>query len=332
MTADRGVAPALIQTCVAAATAAPSVHNTQPWLFRLYAGGVDVFVDRSRRLTALDPAGREMYISVGAAVLNLRIALRARGWLTNVEVTPAGHPDLAARVQVAGPAEITAGVRLLDGAIAARHTNRRPFADRPVPPATITELAAAAAIEGASLLVADSGLRDAVLSLIRTADNRLRADEHYRAELAAWTTPPGLGRRDGVPRAAFGPRDQSGALPLRDMALGHHAATSLVEFEPEPTIVLLYTHGDTPADWLRAGAALQRLWLAATVRGLAATPLTQATEIPVLRDLMTNSAADWVVQTVLRLGYPTGPALPTPRRAVSEVLIGGDTHHRRAVG
>jgi len=124
-----------------------------------------------------------------------------------------------------------------------------------------------------------------------------------------------------VPRQAFGPRDRTGAVPVRDFALGHGAPSAAVAFEAEPTIVLLFTPGDTPADWLRAGAALQRVLLTATLYGLAATPLSQLLEVPKLRALLTDSLTGQVVQTVLRIGYPTTPALPTPRRPLEEVLV-----------
>ncbi len=325
---DSGVAGAggpasLLRECVTAATAAPSVHNTQPWLFRLGDEHIDVYVDRRRQLTMLDPHGREMFVSVGAAVFNLKVALRAHGREAVVRLTPdPADPDLAARVTIGRPAAVTSSVRALAAAIPHRHTNRRPFVDRPVPDEVLAELAIAVANEGAALVVADTPLRDGVLSLTRTAENRMRANPSYRAELAAWTTPPGIGRRDGVPREAFGPRDTDAALPLRDLGVGNGAPAVEVEFEPDPTILALFTSGDQPADWLRAGVALQRLLLTATVRGLAATPLSQLTEIVPLRDLLTDSATGQVVQTVLRVGYPTTPARATPRREWTEVVVG----------
>src|SRR5215467_1573791 len=92
-----------LRACLIAATAAPSVHNTQPWQFRPHVAGVDVLVDRRRQLRTLDPHGREMYVSVGAAVLNLRLALAAHGLRSDVRITPAAdEPDLAARVLVTG--------------------------------------------------------------------------------------------------------------------------------------------------------------------------------------------------------------------------------------
>lgn len=322
-TADGALHPQL-RECLLAAIAAPSVHNTQPWLFRLREDAIAVLADRRRQLKVLDPSGREMFVSIGAALFNLRVALRAHGWHADTEVAPEpAEPDLAARVTAIQPAETIPSATALAGAIARRHTNRRPFAARTVPRAVLAELAGAAAEEGAALLIADHTLRDGVLSLTRTAENRMRRERRYLQELAAWTTPPGIGRRDGVPRQAFGPRDTNTALPLRDLAAGHGAPTAVVEFEPEPTILLLSTGTDRRGDWVRAGMALQRVLLTATIRGLAATPLTQLTEVPPLRGLLQDTAG--TVQTVLRVGYPITPAIASPRRALEEVLVPGVT-------
>jgi hypothetical protein len=311
-----------MRACVLAAIAAPSVHNTQPWLFRPRADGVDVLVDRGRQLRTLDPLGREMFVSVGAALFNLRVALRARGFEPFIERCPGpSDPDLAARIRVVGTAEVTTASRLLAEAITRRHTDRRPFAQRPVPDRVLDDLAEAAIAEQAVLFVADDVLRDGVLALTRTAEKRLRDEEHYRAEIIAWTTPGGVGRRDGVPREALGPRAPDAALPLRDFAFGRGIPTATVVFEPNPTIVLLLTADDTESGWLRAGEALQRVLLTATVHGLASTPLSQLTEIPALRGLLADQATGQIVQTVLRIGYPVAPGRPTPRRDIDEVII-----------
>jgi hypothetical protein len=249
------------------------------------------------------------------------VALRARGWRTNAYFVPHGGTDLAAAVDVRGRVDITPAALALAEAIQRRHTNRRPFHDVPVPDQVMADLARAATAESADLVVTEGALRDGVLSLTRTADKRLRRDTAYQLELARWTTPGGIGRQDGVPRQAFGPRARDNALPLRDMALGMGAPAISIEFEPEPTIVLLLSRGDEPADWLRVGAALERVWLTATVRGLAATPLTQVTEIPELRALLADTATDRVVQSVLRIGYPTVKTAATPRRGLDEVIV-----------
>jgi hypothetical protein len=311
-----------LRECLVAAAVAPSIHNTQPWLFRPRSDAVDVLVDRRRQLATVDPDGREMLVSVGAAVLNLWVAVRRHGRAARVRLMPdPAEPDLAATVVIERAVAPTAADLALANAIPHRHTNRRPFADMPIPPDILEELARAAATESAALLAVDPALREGVLSLTRTAENSLRTHARYRAELAAWTTPGGIGRRDGVPRQAFGPRDRHAALPLRDFALGHGVPTATVAFEPEPTLVLLFTPGDTPRDWLRAGAALERILLSATLCGLAATPLSQLVEIPKLRALLADTTSGQVVQTILRIGYPVTPALPTPRRPIEEMIL-----------
>jgi nitroreductase len=314
-----------LYACLVAAAAAPSIHNTQPWLFRPHGARIDVLVDRRRQLNVLDPDGREMFVSVGAALFNLRVAVHAHGRDPRVRLMPdPDEPDLAASVSIERAAVPPEGVLALAGAIPHRHTNRRPFADAPVPPDVLDELREVVAAQRGTLLVADPALREAVLSLTRTAVNQMRDNDRYQAELAEWTTPGGVGRRDGVPRQAFGPRDRLGALPLRDFALGQGAPAATVAFEPDPTLILIFTRGDAPTDWLRAGAALEHVLLTATVHGLAATPLSQIVEVPRLRSLLADAATGQVVQTILRVGYPTTPVPPTPRRQLAEMIIARD--------
>jgi nitroreductase len=310
-----------LTACVESAVAAPSIHNSQPWRFRIHDGGVDVLADWHRRLEVIDPSGRELVISVGAAVFNLRVAVRQRGRVPVLRLLPEpGEPDLLARVVAGRPVAPHAAVDALAAAIPRRHTNRRPFAKTLVPATVFEELAAAARLEGAALRLADPVSRGAILGLVRTADQRLRAQGVYRAELTEWTlaTP---GRRDGVPPQAFGPWDALEALPLRDFGLTQPQLRRRSErFEPYPTIAVLSTDGDTTAHWLRSGQALQRVLLTATVHGLATTPMSQPLEIPVLRELITDTRTGRWAQVILRLGYAQ-PTVPTPRRPLADVLL-----------
>lgn len=82
-----------------------------------------------------------------------------------------------------------------------------------------------------------------------------------------------------------------------------------------------FVERDTPAQWVRGGEALERIWLTATVRGLALTPMSQLTEISALRDLLTDAATRSVPQTVLRIGYPLTPALASPRRPLADLMV-----------
>jgi nitroreductase len=300
------------------------VHNSQPWRFRVHRGGIDVLADRSRQLAVVDPGGRELLISVGTAILNLRVAVLGHGRVPILRVLPdRSSPDLVARV-VLGP--LTAPdptVRALLSAIPRRRTNRRPFSAASVPGPVLGELVAAAAAEGAVLAVADPVGRDAILGLAATAEEWQRAEAAYREELAAWTVPP-YGRRDGVPAQAFGPHDRYGSVPLRDFGLTQpRLPRHEVTFEAHPTVLVLRTAADDPRAWVRAGQAMQRVLLTATVRGVATTPMTQALEIPEIRRLLTDPARHRYPQVILRVGYGR-PAAASPRRPLGEILVPGE--------
>ncbi|BCB89782.1 hypothetical protein Psuf_070950 [Phytohabitans suffuscus] len=294
-----------VAECLYAAMAAPSIHNTQPWFFRVRGREVEVWTDPERQLALLDPTGRQMFLSVGAAVFNLRLALLAHGRIPVLRLLPEpGRRDLAARIQAGPTTAPSPTAAALAAAITRRHTNRHPFRPTAVPWPVLDELVGAAAAEGARLTVADPIVRDAILSLTRTADGVFGQSDAYRFELAAWTGGR-PGRRDGVPAYAYPPRDPSGRLPLRHFGPSTESAT----FERRPTLVRLTTRGDTPYDWMRAGQALQRVLLTATARHLAASPVNQALEVASLRRLVSSQGyARWCS------GSGTAPR-PAPRRA-----------------
>jgi nitroreductase len=255
---------------------------------------------------------------VGAALFNLRLAVRSRGRLPIVRRPDAGQAGAVARLSLGPPAAPDGAVVALAGAIGRRRTNRQPYADAPVPGDVIEELRAAAAAEGATLTVPGPAERTAILSLIRTAHNRQVTDPAYRHELEGWTrTWPG--RRDGLPRKVLGPRDVQDALPVRDFAAGRGPSRPAAQFERHPTLVVLSTNGDGPDQWLRAGQALERVLLTATVRGLAAQPMTQPLEVPELRSLLAQDATGRQAQVILRVGYGK-PVARSPRRRLPEVL------------
>ncbi|GAA4607232.1 nitroreductase [Actinoplanes octamycinicus] len=311
----------MLTACVRSATTAPSLHNSQPWLFRISVPHIDVYADPSRQLPVVDPDGREMLISVGAAVFTLRAAVRGAGYDTRCELLPdADQPDLAARVTAARALAVDPPAEALAAAIPYRHTNRWPFAQVPVPADQLGRLRDAARREGAVLTTADPAGRDAVLGLARHADRWLRDQPDYRAELDSWTDR--RRRHDGVPVWSAGPWDALEVMPVRDFATRPPRRPVVEPFEPYPTIMVLATAADTRLDWLRAGQALQRVLLTATWLGLATMPISQPIEAPAVREALAARTPGMAPQLVLRVGYGRVQAAGgSPRRPLSEVLL-----------
>ncbi|WP_030440557.1 Acg family FMN-binding oxidoreductase [Actinoplanes subtropicus] len=307
--------------CVHLATRAPSLHNSQPWRFRIEGPAVEVYADRTRHLEVIDPAGREQLISVGAAVFTLRLAVQRAGYHAELTTFPRpDEPDLVARVVAGRPTAVGPAAEALAEAIPHRHTNRRPFAHTPVPAEVLHHLVDAARREGAVLTVAGPAGRERILAMAFEAGRRLRERPGYRAELDRWTgySP----RPDGVPVWAVGPWDALEAVPVRDFREFSDLKRPVEPFEPYPTILILWTAGDERSDWLRAGQALQRVLLTATWQNLATTPISQPVEVPEVRGLLTDAATGLAPQMVLRVGYGK-IAGRSPRRPVAEVLLPG---------
>src|SRR5947209_6707457 len=112
---------------------APSIHNSQPWLWRVRDGVLDLHLATDRVLSVTDPDARLATLSCGAALHHARTALAAEGLA--VEVTRLPDPDdrtHLARLTVTGhrPVEPEA-VRLVQ-TVRVRHTDRRPVTADPV--------------------------------------------------------------------------------------------------------------------------------------------------------------------------------------------------------
>jgi nitroreductase len=305
---------------VAAATMAPSRHNSQPWRFRfdLASQTISLYADPERMLPVSDPAGHGLHIACGAALFNLRLAIAVAGRHPVVRLTPnAEQPLLIAAVRLAGPCQPQQQEIELYATIAERRTNRSPFSPRPVPPGIRAELAEAAQIEGAVLHFPDRQEASRLLRLAQDAERELLADPAYRAELARWVG--GARDREGIPDEVAGPRDPERATPVRDFTPARRRPPSYAWFEEEPQLAVLSTLCDGRADWLRAGQAMQRAWLTATLRGVAVAPITLPLETGDAWQVRDPRSGIQYPQMILRLGYGL-PVPHAPRRPVADVL------------
>ena len=85
------------------ATLAPSVYRTEPWHLVLSDTSLEIRADWSRQLRALDPAGRQLVISCGSALVNAETTIAAAGRPVLIERLPDAHdPDLLARLTLGG--------------------------------------------------------------------------------------------------------------------------------------------------------------------------------------------------------------------------------------
>ena len=304
------------------ATLAPSVHNTQPWAFRVASDVVELHLDPARRLPVADPDDQELRLACGAALFNLRLALLARGVRPAVALYPdPARPQLVAQVRRAGTGHATPELARLLEAVPRRHTNRRPFTGAPVAAAERYALRRAAAEEGALLHFVPATQRAELGRLSIAAHRRQLTDPAFRDELLRWTG-RGPDQPDGVPARVAGPLPAAhDRWVVRDFAGGTGRERPPGKDEDEPLLAALIPHVTGPAAEVRAGEAMQRVLLTATAEGLAVSFLSQLVEVPDAREALRRLVgAVRPPLAVLRIGHgpPTGR---TPRRPMAELML-----------
>jgi nitroreductase len=300
---------------------APSTKNTQPWRFSVGEDTIGIFADLSRCQPVADRGGRELYISLGCALENLLVAIEDFGFGHSVKYLPhSGNDELAATVTVhPGGVRSVYRIGLPLSSITQRRTQHGLYANKPVTASSRNRLLHCCEDLGVRIdLIDDPAIRARVIELNLHADEMEFADPRFRKELGYW-----------VGQGVFGtPRVLSklGQALLSKVnlgrAIGKRNAATLAS---APLIGMIRTDSDDRASQIRAGQALERLWLHATAMGIALQPMSQALEIPSLRAELGQVIPQngWTPQQVFRLGYALKPRGDhTPRRPVAEVLLG----------
>ncbi|MHB1508344.1 MAG: Acg family FMN-binding oxidoreductase [Acidimicrobiales bacterium] len=318
------------------ATRAPSVHNTQPWHFAGRADpdgeitGIDALADRERVLEVIDPEGRELHMSCGAAIEFARLGVRSLGLACAVELFPdVARRDLLALLDIGEEEPPTDEELQLIAAVPDRYTARERFDDTPVPDDLVIRLEEAVAEVGTWLRVLGDRADEVTLAvLLARSDEIERHDTRYESELTTWLHRP-QSSGDGIPPVAtVSTQERASSFQLREMESDIEVPRALDQGRPpeeplpaeHPLVCIIGTPDDDPRAWLQAGQALGRLLLEAAAFGVQASPMTQVTEVPSVRAML--AAGLGLVghpQIVLRMGYAHGHP-STPRRPMDLVL------------
>ncbi len=310
-----------IRTALTLAGRAPSVHNTQPWGWRVDTASLHLYSDPGRQLPHTDPDGRDLMLSCGAALQHCVVAFAAVGWRSKVTRLPnPADPDHLAAIELS-PYPADAVDIALAAAIPRRRTDRRNYSHWPVPVADIALMAARAARHGVTLCRVEDmdNLHDIVA---RSVQDHLNHD--YMAELTAWS-----GRYAsvaGVPAHNTPAPDPNAKIPGRlfaGPALPMPSDSSPVD--DNAVVLALGTRNDDRMARLRAGEATSVVLLTATSMGLASCPVTEPLETAATREAVRSDIfgdTDYP-QMLLRVGWApinADPLPATPRRELPDFV------------
>lgn len=326
---------------IASAILAASAHNTQPWIFRATPREIEVSADRSRSLSAADPLGRELEISLGCALENLALAAAANGHHTRIAVS--GRSDPIARVRLEPGERVRSP---LYEAIPHRRTNRYPFEHgRPITARHLGAMTSLArGLPGASVVwFADRHSRHAMSQALIDATEAFTSDDEQSRAAFAWFRQDWdafTRRRDGLNVDTAGLPDMVTAmaklLPPQSRQASDKAWITSTRDRQTATAaaygVITVADAGSTVHRVLGGRLLQRMHLGATANGLAFQHMNQVTE-RVDRErqlglsphfsraadtLLGSATGEWLA--AFRIGHPTREARHTPRRGVAQVL------------
>ena len=315
MNTDDGSATTALIAAATVAGTAPSIHNTQPWHWRINGRVAELYGDETRWLRVIDADRRLLILSCGAALNHATVALAAEGVTVDVRRTEADEEvadeSPLAVVAVTGATPVTPAAMRHMQTLEIRHTDRRPLVDAPVPASAVDHLRAIATEYGLGLHVLD---RDAVIELASVTSRAQRdqvGDAATREELDTW-----VGGRShagtGVPDTAIPARAPQTTVPARDF--GHVGTLDVsAAHDQQAVYAILYAPADEPGDWLRGGEALSAMWVSAIEDNVALLPLSAAVEEAftrqTLRRLISNLGYPLIA---VRLGVPDPDAASPP--------------------
>ena len=317
-----------IRTALSLATRAPSVHNSQPWRWRVGDKSLHLYADTTKHLPSTDPDRRDLLVSCGATLHHAVVALAALGWRSQVTrlPNPADADHLAViEVSQSEPNEIDIS---LAAAIPRRRTDRRLFSSWPVARADVATIGVRLARMGVQLRHVE--MSTDMKAIVAQAVWQHVHDGEYLGELTTWS-----GRyasTAGVPARNTPESDPAAPLPGRIFAGAVLAQPSNAVATRDHAIVLaLGTNSDDGLARLRAGEATSMALLTCTALGLASCPVTEPLEVAETREAIRAEVFGGTdhPQMMIRVGWaPVGadPLPSTPRRPLDEVVrtLAGD--------
>ena len=332
-----------IERIIAAGILAANPHNSQPWLFRITNTSVDLFAVPERQIGVIDPLRREMYIGLGCAIENMRIAAEAEGLKPDIRLMPDPKTELhAANISLTASSPAKSD---LYSAIPHRHTNRAAY--------DVTRNMEDEIFNGINSLITENDVQIVWLKdkadktkfgkVAIAAAEALIADNQQSMDSHAWwrqdwdqlqesadgitLDAQGLGPvitplAKMMPDMSRQSNDQSFVKNVREIYIPTAAAFG----------ILAVRNGTDYPQRLQCGQVWQRIHLWGTTRGIAMQPLNQMCERadretqlgiePVFGQAVAGLVGDNTLHGIMpfRIGYPTVEPSLSPRRGLDKVL------------
>ncbi len=312
----------LMEELVRYATLAASGHNAQPWRFLVSENQIEIHPDFSRRLPAVDPEDRELWISLGCALENLSLAARKAGMEPEIDY-PTKTDFIRIRLRPRQPNE-----NPLAEAIRTRQNTRNEYDGRSIVSTERHKLMSIPLEPGISLRQFDgTSETEKLLEYITAGDKIQFSDQAFVDELVEWIRfdkREALATLDGLYSRCMGSPPVPRWLGKRVV----HGTSAKTQSDSDARMlrssagaVAIASDTDSKDAWVRTGQVYERLALAMTAINVKSAFLNQPTEVPAIRHQFQDGMGfgSAIPQLLLRYGY-SNPMPPSFRRSVDSVI------------
>ena len=310
---------------VAQATKAPSGHNTQPWLFKQTNSSIEIHPDFTRKLPAVDPSNRELFVSLGCAAENLCLAANSKGYKAAVSVddgTGVITVSLTKRSVEADPLFVQ---------IDRRQTNRSVYSGKEIPSEILNKLQSVYPEKDVEIHFYQKNTTafNDIAAYIFEANELQMQTEAFKSELKSWMR---FNKKhqdqthDGLSYAVFGapnvPRFIAEVVMSAAINAKSQNKADRKKIISSSHLVLFTAKGNTLRGWVNLGRTLQKFLLTATELGISHAYLNQPNEeVNIAQKMAKTLGIDGEYPVILlRIGYGKIQAY-SKRRDVREVII-----------
>lgn len=329
---------ALFADLLDAAQAAPSAHNTQPWLLKWADTELHGQIHSERTIPAADPESADLLHAFGAMIENLFLTLEQRGLKGEYEIavhamSEAPYLRLWWKPVASPPPDPT-----LYRMIPVRRTSRLPYASHPISDDALAAMRAVVAPPCSLFILTDPAAIQAVRKLVALASAEQMCDRPIVRELHHWlrfSRRDPRWYRDGLTAACMGWGRWSAAFLRFMLAPAVVRCVVACRLHPliyggvnaqvpaAPALCLLTVEGDGARVRTEAGRTLQRLWLTAAAHRLVTHPLSAGVDhAPTRPQVFAQFGVPGGQKHVnlFRLGQ-SPPSARAPRLPADELLV-----------
>ncbi len=305
---------------------APSSHNTQPWRFSLQGNSIKLYADISRELTISDPTRREMYISLGACLMNLLIALDHFSFSVNYTLFPTTDPLHVATIVFSEDINKKSKQDDLFRGIMLRFSDKQKYLSKDIPKTIldyIKQINQDSVLE--VKLITDIDIKVQVAQCVQTGEAQIMENDDFRTELSQWLRHNYTRKENGMPGFTAGIEDiQSIIGPFLikhfNMSTGVGVKQKLIG---SPLLVIVASTKDSPTMWVRAGMVYEQIVLYAATKGIHNGTLASIIELETLNKKVTEIigiSKSKRIQVFFRLGFSNNKIVRSPRIPLENIL------------